>query len=391
MRPARLQQLVDHWHAEQPVVEGVPPLVARIGGDEFTILLPQAMSRRSVPPLAKALRDACREVFHVSEAETALSVSIGVSFCPSDATNISDLLKAADVAMYHAKRMGKNNYQFYDPSVEQYGKRRVTLQAELRKALEAEALQLYYQTRVNTETGAISGVEALLRWENELLGSVSPTEFISVAEATGLIIPIGEWVLETAFARARKWVEDGQSGHVRTAVNISACQFKHPTFLHVIKRALGTFDRADLIELEITESVLLDASDFVLATMGALKEMGFRIVVDDFGAGYASLSYLKRFPINALKIDRSFIQGVPDRRRDSVITTAIIDLTRNLNLDVVAEGVETAGQLNFLRERRCPEVQGYLFSRAVKHSMISQMLTAQRLGLPKILAASNAL
>lgn len=376
----RLQRLVDQWCAVQTESDTISQtLVARIGGDEFTVLLPQVGTRDSVSALAKVLRNACREVFYISEMETVLSVSIGISFYPSDADTISDLLKAADVAMYHAKRMGKNNYQFYDPAVELHGKRRAVVQAELRKALESDAFELYYQPRINVETGAISGVEALLRWHSSKLGIIAPAEFIPIAEATGLIVPIGEWVLERAFKDARSWFHGDVREPVRLAVNISACQFKHPTFLHVVKRCLGQFARVDLLELEITESVLLDESETTRSIMAALKEMGFRIVVDDFGAGYASLSYLKRFPINALKIDRSFIRGLPNANRDAVITTAIIDLTRNLQLDVVAEGVENIEQLNFLKERRCPEVQGYFFSKAVTHARIGQMLAEQRL------------
>lgn len=380
----RLQQLVEKWSDAHEIPSGgATPLVARIGGDEFTVLLPRIDSRRSVSALAKALRDACREVFQLSSAETALSVSIGISFHPTDGYSFGELLKAADLAMYHAKRMGKNNYQFYDPSINRHGKRQVTIESELRKAFENGDLELHYQPRVNIVSGAISGVEALLRWNSERLGIVPPAEFIPIAEATGLIVPVGEWVLETAFQQAQTWVRDGDDHPVRLAVNISACQFKHPTFLHIVKRALRGFDRTDLLELEITETVLLEDSEFTRSTMAAIKTMGFRIVVDDFGAGYASLNYLKRLPIDGLKIDKSFIEGLPDRASDSAITSAIIALTRNLNLDVVAEGVENAEQLYFLKERRCGEVQGYLFSHAVRAPLVDQMLTAQRLTMPR--------
>lgn len=376
----RLQAIASRWESETGTAS---TLVARIGGDEFTVLLPLIDESRQCSQFATAARDACREVFAFQGAQIPLSVSIGISLYPQDGDSVDELLKTSDMAMYQAKRLGKNNYQFYDPAINRRGKRRADIQLELRNAFERERLHLRYQPRVNIETGAITGVEALLRWSHEQLGEVPPAEFIPVAEATGLIVPIGEWILETAIRESAAWMHLSESP-LRLAVNISATQFKHPTFLHIIRRCLSNPLRAQALELEITETVILDDSDNTRAAMMALKEMGSRIVVDDFGAGFASLSYLKRFPLDALKIDKSFIQGLPDNPNDTAITSAIIDLTRSLHLDVIAEGVETAEQLAFLRARRCGEVQGFLFSAAVSAHLIEEMVTAQQRVLPRM-------
>lgn len=381
----RLQAVVLAWQKRgRNRVGGAPVLVARIGGDEFTILMPHVTSHRQVSSLAASARNGCRKPFEIGGAEIALSVSIGISMHPHDGLNISELLKASDMAMYHAKRMGKNNYQFYDPSTHRMGKRRADIETELRRAFEREELELYYQPRVNVENGVITGVEALLRWTSARLGEVTPGEFIPVAEATGLIVPIGEWVIQTAIKQARPWLNDADLP-IRLAINISVWQFKHPTFLHIVRRCVDSELIARELEWEITETVILDDSEFTKRTMLALKEMESRIVVDDFGAGYASLSYLKRLPIDALKIDRSFIEGLPDRASDTAITSAIIDLTRGLNLDVVAEGVETVEQLRFLQDRRCGQMQGFLFSPAVRPDLMEKMITAQRLTHARIM------
>lgn len=371
----RLQHSLKNWSmARGASVRAAAPLLARLGGDEFTVLLPRADDRDCVADLAKIFRDVSRTVFHFNQVDAALTVSIGVSVYPDDAGTAAEMLKAADLAIYEAKRVGEDRCQFYRSTIHSRGKRHSTIERELRSACDDGRLELHYQPRVRLDTGKISGVEALLRWNSEHLGAIAPSEFLPIAEATGLIVPLGEWVLGTALQQARLWRRDAKTNDLRLAVNISACQFRNPGFLRVLRHHLGSEDWTDVLELELTETVLLEDSDGIQTTMAAIKEMGVRIVVDDFGAGYASLNYLKRLPIDALKIDRSFISGLPGGARDAAITSAIIDLTRSLQLGVVAEGVENTDQLDFLKTRNCSELQGYLFSEAVPAVSIDRMV-----------------
>lgn len=385
----RFQHTLKNWSMAPGKRAGAAlPLVARLGGDEFTLLLPQADNRDRIADLAKSLRNASRQVFHFDQIEAELTISIGISIYPNDARNAAEMLKAADLAIYEAKRLGKNSCQFYRSTIHSRGKRHAAIQRELRSACEDGRLELHYQPRVRLDTGKIAGVEALLRWNSEHLGTIEPSEFIPIAEATGLIIPIGEWVLATALQQARLWKRNAATKSLRLAVNISACQFKHPSFLRTLRNNLGSEDWTDLLELEITETVLLEDSRGIQSTMAAIKELGIRIVVDDFGAGYASLNYLKRLPIDALKIDRSFIGGLPDGARDAAITSAIIDLARSLQLGVAAEGVENTDQLEFLKTRCCSEIQGYLFSEAVPAVLIDRMVAMHHGTLPIFLGRS---
>lgn len=385
----RFQHSLKNWSMALGGPTGAAmPLVARVGGEEFAVLLPHADDRNRVADLAKALRDVSRDVFQFSHVDAILSVSIGISTYPNDANSAAEMLKTADLARYEAKRLGRNSYQFYRSTIHSRSKRHTIVQRELRRAYEEGRLELYYQPRVRLDTGKISGVEALLRWNSEHLGAVDPCEFIPIAEATGLIIPIGEWVLATALQQARLWQRNPATDPLRLAVNISPCQFKHPNFLQSLKHNLSSEDWTDRLELEITETVLLDDSPAVRVTMDAVKEMGIRIVVDDFGAGYASVNNLKRLPIDVLKIDRSFIGGLPHGARDAAITSAIIDLTRSLQLGVVAEGVENIEQLDFLKARCCTEIQGYLFSEAVPAVLIDRMIAMHHGALPIIFGRS---
>lgn len=376
----RLRQVVDqHAEAQQLTEALIKPLVARIGGDEFTVLLPLMDGNQSAAVLAGLIRDKLKQVVQLGSLEVVLSVSVGIAVYPVHGRSFNELLKCADMAMYHAKRIGKSNYQFFEPSLARFGKRRVSVETELRRALDRQEFDLVYQPRINVETSAVTGVEALLRWTSARLGSVPPAEFIPIAEATGMIIPIGEWVLDTALKQASQWKINGGE-QLRLAVNISACQLKHPTWTHILSRCLGGRFDPHYLDMEITETVILDDSDATKRTMSLLKEMGLTMVVDDFGAGYASLAYLKRFPIDVLKIDKSYINGLPNNDDDAAITSAIIELSRHLGLSVVAEGVETEAQYRFLREHRCGEIQGFLFSPALAAADIAGLLGSNHVG-----------
>jgi EAL domain-containing protein (putative c-di-GMP-specific phosphodiesterase class I) len=271
-------------------------------------------------------------------------------------------MRNADAAMYHAKESGRANYQFFSAQMNERVSRRLSTESSMRRALEQNEFTLHYQPVINLATGRIDGAEALLRWPQQDNRLISPAEFIPVAEDTGLIIPLGEWVLEKACAQAREW-QVHQPG-LRIAVNLSARQFRQRNLVDMIKRVLATTGLAPhLLELELTESILMDNVDDTLRTLARLEGMGIKFAIDDFGTGYSSLSYLKRFPIHTLKIDRSFVRDISTDPDDAAIVTAIIFMARSLNLQVTAEGVETAEQSDFLRSLNCDHVQGFYFDR----------------------------
>jgi EAL domain-containing protein (putative c-di-GMP-specific phosphodiesterase class I) len=276
--------------------------------------------------------------------------------------------------MYHAKAEGKNNFQFYSEQLNANSLERLTLESSLRRALERDEFELHYQPKIDFPTGRITGVEALLRWRHPELGVVGPTRFIGMAEETGLIVPIGRWVLKTACLQNIAWQGDGLPP-VTMAVNLSARQFSDENLLHDVSDILEEtgMDPATL-ELEITESMLMHNVDKAMRTLNALKQIGIRLAIDDFGTGYSSLSNLKKFPINTIKVDRSFIRDIPGSPEDVGITDAIIAMGRTLSLTVVAEGVETREQAEFLRQRACDEFQGYYFSRAIQPADFARLL-----------------
>jgi diguanylate cyclase (GGDEF)-like protein/PAS domain S-box-containing protein len=338
-------------------------IVARLGGDEFVVLLEDLSDAVSVGNVAEKLIGALGCNFVIAGREVHITASIGISTYPGDAHDVRSMMKYADIAMYRAKEQGRNTFQFYSDHINVHSLERLTLESQLRGALERDELVLYYQPVLDTKRGDIIGMEALVRWRHREWGLLSPAKFIGIAEETGLIVPIGQWVLHTACTQQRSWIELGLPP-IRIAVNLSPRQFVHRHLIDDITQALQStkFDPSWL-ELEITETTVMHNAQRAVALLGELKQMGIRIAIDDFGTGYSSLAYLKRFPINTVKIDRSFVADVPRDATNTAITQAIIAMTHSLGLKVTAEGVETAEQVSFLREQGCEEMQGYYFSR----------------------------
>lgn len=348
--------------------------VARWGGDEFTILVDELNSPQDAAAVARRVLEVLTEPFMLSGHEIFVTGSIGITLFPKDGEDAQTLLSNADAAMYRAKEKGKNGYQFYTAAMNASALDRLRLESDLRRALEREEFFLHYQPKVDIRTGQIAGVEALIRWSHPTLGLVSPQQFIPLAEETGLIIPIGDWVLRTACKQNQAWRCAGICS-VRVAVNISAQQFRKENLTETVTRILGeTRLPHDLLELEITESVMMQDMDRAFAVMTELSGRGVRFSVDDFGTGYSSLVYLKRLPIDILKIDRSLVSQMPEDPDDTAIAAAIISMGKSLNLQVIAEGVETEQQLAFLLEQGCDEAQGFLFSRPVAADKMTEML-----------------
>ncbi|MGV7206519.1 EAL domain-containing protein [Oxalobacteraceae bacterium A2-2] len=337
--------------------------VARLGGDEFVVLLSDVARSDDVASLGQKVRDALEAPFIVFGHEVAPVASIGISLYPRDGADAASLLKNADAAMYRAKRLGGDSFQFYAQDMNARTLDRLKLEAALRHALERGEFHLVYQPQLDLASGQIVGVEALVRWQPPHRPLVMPGEFIPVAEETGLIVPLGAWVLRTACAQQAAWERAGLRS-VRMAVNLSARQFKQQDLVQTVSDALhasGCDPRK--LELEITESVLMENPDAATAVMQQLADMGIQLSIDDFGSGYSSLSYLKRFPIHSLKIDRSFVHDIPNDSDDAAIASAVIALAHSMRLKVTAEGVEGPAQLDFLRAQRCDQIQGYCFSK----------------------------
>ncbi|MDP3842590.1 MAG: EAL domain-containing protein [Oxalobacteraceae bacterium] len=356
--------------------------VARLGGDEFALILfGLADDSRDVGSMAQRVLDTFAQPFIADAHELHVTASIGVSVFPSDGDTHDVLLKNADVAMHSAKERGRNCFQFYAQEMSLRAEQRVTLESALRTALERQQFEVHYQPKVDLRSGKVSGVEALLRWRHPEHGMVQPDSFIGLAEETRLIVPIGEWVLRTACAQTRKWHDMGFDD-LSVAVNLSARQFEQQDIAQLVRQVLAeTGLAARHLELELTESVLMSDSDVMLKALHEIKELGVVLTLDDFGTGYSSLSYLKRFPIDVLKIDRSFIRNVTTDVDDASLTKGIILLAQSLKMKTVAEGVETQGQLGFLSANKCDAVQGFYFSRPVTADALSAMLQSN-LGLP---------
>jgi diguanylate cyclase (GGDEF)-like protein len=335
--------------------------VARLSGDEFTIILADMRNVDDAARVASKILEAFASPFHINEREVFASPSLGIALFPLDHRTAEGLLRDADIAMYRAKQEGGNSYQFYRTEMTYRAAEKMALETGLRRAIERQELLLKYQPKVDVASGIITGVEALIRWQPQRADLVSPNEFVPLAEEIGLIVPIGEWALNSACAQIRGWQEAGLP-NVRMAVNLSARQLAQPLLAGTVARVLEENRvEARWLELEITESLLMQNTREAVAMLEELSALGVRLVLDDFGTGYSSLSYLKRFPLHALKIDQSFVRGVPEDKHDAAIASAIIVLAHNLGLCVVAEGVETRSQFEFLREHNCDEVQGYLF------------------------------
>lgn len=340
--------------------------VARLGGDEFTVLLEEIRDSSQVSRVAECIAEQLRAPFLLDGHEVFVTVSIGISISDARFSEPDNMLRNADMAMYEAKNNGRNGYAVFDPGMDQRAWKRLQMEIELRRAIEHEELLLHYQPVVDLTTGMVVEVEALLRWQHPEHGLVSPQEFVPIAESTGLILPIGRWVLEQACKQVKQWQAGRPDGAelLRLSVNLSARQFKQEGLLEDITAALARtgFDPACL-KLEITESVALDNSEATLATLRRLKEIGVRLAIDDFGTGYSALSYLKRYPIDTLKLDRSFVDGLGFDIEDTAIVHTVIAVAKTLGISVTAEGIETAEQLAQLRALGCDLGQGYYFAR----------------------------
>ena len=348
-------------------------IISRLGGDEFLIALPDISRLEHAGHVAQKLLAALTEPFFVEQHEVMLSASIGISIFPQDGRDTETLIRNADVAMYRAKKLGNSAHVFYSQEMNLRSLDQLKLEGNLRRAIERSEFRLYYQPQLDLASGRINGAEALLRWHHPEHNLISPAQFIPVAEETGLIIPIGEWVIDAACRQIREWLDRGLPP-VRIAVNLSARQFSPSlptTVLDIIARH-GIPN--DSLELEITESMLMNNAESVVAMMREFSKAGILMALDDFGTGYSSLSYLKRFPIDNLKIDQSFVRGIPDDQDDSAIARAIISMAKNLRMSVIAEGVETAAQLDFLRDAGCDEIQGYYFSRPIPADEFAALL-----------------
>jgi diguanylate cyclase (GGDEF)-like protein/PAS domain S-box-containing protein len=349
-------------------------VVARLGGDEFVVLLQEATNEEQVATVARKLLSVIIKPVTILGQECRVTASIGISMFPTDAHDEQSLMKNADVAMYLAKEEGKNNFQFYPKDTKPQSLERLTLETNLRQALDRDEFFLEYQAKLDLETDTITGVEALLRWQHPDRGVLSPAQFIPLAEETGLIVPIGKRVLRTACAQNVAWQRAGLPP-VRVAVNLSPRQFVDENLLNDIAAALAESGMApELLELEITESMVMGNVERAARQLTTIKQMGVRLAIDDFGTGYSSLAEIKRFPIDTIKVDRSFVREIPHDAEDKAITQAIIALGRSLSLTVVAEGVETEQQQTFLREHACDEIQGYYFSRPVAPDRFAELL-----------------
>ncbi len=347
--------------------------LARMGGDEFVAVLPET-DAIGASHLAQTFLDLLAQPYSLSEHELNITPSIGISIYPTDGEDFDTLYRCADTAMYRAKHDGRNCFRFFTNELQSSSIRRLTLENALRRALERNQLHLHYQPQLCLHTNRVLGVEVLLRWQHPELGPVSPAEFIPVAESSGLILSIGEWVLRTAAQQVKNWIDGGLPEMV-LAVNLSAVQFRQPRLVNTVTDVLrDTGLPAHCLELELTESVAMHDPVSAIATMDALHQQGIRMSVDDFGTGYSSLNYLKRFKVYKLKIDQSFVRDVPADPEDASIVSAIIKMAQSLGLTTIAEGVETAEQQHFLQEQGCDEIQGYLFSRPLPPQELERFL-----------------
>jgi diguanylate cyclase len=347
--------------------------LARIGGDEFIVLTQNLQDTVSYEEKIKKIKNVFSYPFVLSTKEYFVTVSIGVAFAPKDGKTSQTLIKNVDSAMYVAKANGKNTHAYFDYSFNVRLTEKIEIQSELRKAIEREEFVLFYQAQMNLENKQVVGFEALIRWNHPTKGLIGPDEFIYLAEETGLIIPIGKWVLRTACYQLKQWSKDYPD--ITMAVNLSARQFKDKDIVKIVCDVIEeTGINPNNLELEITESIALDDIEYTIATIQELRKIGVRFSLDDFGTGYSSMNYLKRLPVSNLKIDKSFLNTVMEDRSDQKIIQTIITLARNLDLLVIAEGVENFDQEEFLKESNCDKAQGYLYSKPIPKDMAMQFL-----------------
>jgi diguanylate cyclase (GGDEF)-like protein len=350
--------------------------LARLGGDEFTALIPCISKPEEALIVAHRIRELMRRPFLLDGREVVLTASIGIALYPEDGEDADSLLKHADTAMYHAKDKGRDNCQFYSASLTQRVQQRLNLESNLRQALSRNEFSLVYQPQLDLSSGRIHSIEALIRWNHPEQGVISPMDFIPLAEENGMIVPIGEWVLRTACIDAARWQHAGHG--LRVAVNLSPMQFKDSNLVKTVLDILAQTGLAPkFLELEVTEGAVMENSGATLATLEALSTHGVQIALDDFGTGYSSMNYLKRMPLNNLKVDQSFVQGLPHDRDNHAIVRAILSLAQNLGFSVTAEGVETREQAETLKNLACDTLQGFYFSRPVPAADIPGLLTRQ--------------
>jgi diguanylate cyclase (GGDEF)-like protein len=351
--------------------------VARLGGDEFMVLLPRISGPSDAGRIARKVIDCLVNPISCNGHELHITTSVGISIYPHDGTDAETLIKHADISMYRAKELGRNKAIYYTAEMNAGSRKQLALENNLRQAVGKNQLKLYYQPKIDIFKNTIVGIEALLRWEHPTMGMINPLEFIPVAEDTGLIIPIGEWVLNTAFTQLQQWHQAGYS-NLGMAVNISSVQLSRPGLEDVVAKALqATGVAAGRVELEITENAAMENLEPAIAILKKLKDIGVTIAMDDFGTGYSSLSYLRQLPVDVVKIDKSFVREIPDSHEDIMIAQTIIAMTKSLNLSLVVEGIENVKQLNFFRQQGCNIVQGFLFSKPVEADEMLGMLAAQ--------------
>jgi len=338
-------------------------IVGRLGGDEFAILIPDLVDAQDVSVIAEKIIKKLSRKYVLNDSELYITASIGIGIFPTNGQDKETLIKNAETAMYHAKEQGRNGFQFYNPSINANTLIKLSLESRLRKAIERDELLLHYQPQMDLYTGQIFGAEALLRWQNGDNGLISPKQFISLAEDTGLIIPIGEWVLYNSCKQNKFWQEAGLPP-IRVSVNVSMNQFKQKSFIKMVTDVLDqTGLNPKYVELEFTENIIMHNTDFTSSVLKELKALGIYFAIDDFGTGYSSFNYLKLLPLDRLKIDQSFVRDLTNDPNDKAICKAIINMAHGLNLKVIAEGVETDSQLEYIRLFECDAAQGFLFSR----------------------------
>ena len=349
--------------------------IARFGGDEFTLLIPRIDNVEDAAKIAHKIHETLKIPFLIADRELFVTTSIGISVYPVDGVDPETLVRNADSAMYRAKDSGRDNYQLYAPAMNARALERLALENTLRRALENDELVLHYQPLVSAMTRQVVGFESLVRWQHPEQGLLSPAHFISTAEMSGLIVPIGTWVLQTACKQAKLWQKRSDTD-LYVAVNLSARQFQQPNLVDEVAAILEQTNlKPELLELEITESNAMQNAEKTIYTLRELKALGVRIAMDDFGTGYSSLSYLKRFPIDTLKLDRSFVLDVTTDKSDAAIVSAVIAMAHSLDLHVVAEGVETEEQLDFLCKQKCDRIQGYFFSQPLPADKLMPYIT----------------
>lgn len=352
-------------------------VVARLGGDEFLVMMDMIKQPQDATIIAEKIIYALQVEFVIDDREIFIGASIGISIFPHDGIDVDGLIKAADIAMYQVKNRGKNNLCFYSEELSKKALERFTLESELRHALARQQFSVHYQPQISLLTGEIIGAEALLRWNHPILGSVSPARFIPIAEETGLIIQIGEWVLRQAANQAIAWIKNGYTMQW-ISVNVSGIQIMKSNFYDTVYGILVETDcNPSILELEITESTVMQNTEFVIDTFNKIKQLGVRVAIDDFGTGYSSLSNLKRLPLSKIKIDQSFVRGLPTDLNDAAITNTINAMARNLGFSVIAEGVETIEQAEFLKNMGCEEAQGYLYGKPISTIEFTKLLAAK--------------